>query len=305
VSRYRIRAVSELVGLSTATLRAWERRYGVPTPARTASAYRLYDENDLQLLRRMRDLVEGGMAPAEAARQALEDSPAAPPSGVVGDDPFVAVRERIVDATVRFDPDALELEIGRALSLGPALAIFERALGPALSRIGDLWHEGAITIAQEHLASSLVGGTLSDLVRLSQPSEGGRRAALACFADEDHVLALQGAALRFASWGFRTVLIGARTPPAAIGGVVQTLAPDVVALSATVAPTPPRARELVDAYADACRGVAWVVGGQAVEGMRPWIEARGGLVASGPPAELRRQIDRALGERKRGEKKAR
>lgn len=299
MSRYRIRAVSELVGLSTATLRAWERRYGVPVPARTASAYRLYSDEDLQLLRRMRDLVEGGMAPAEAARQALEESPAAPASGVVDDDPFAAARERIVEATVRFDPDALQLEVGRALALGSALPIFERTLGPALARIGDLWHEGAITIAQEHLASALVGNTVADLVRLSQPSEGGRRVVLACFADEDHVLALQGAALRFASWGFRTVMIGARTPPAAIARVVETLAPDVVALSATLAPAPPRARELVDAYADACRGAVWVVGGQAVESMRAWIDARGGMVADGAPADLRRQIDRALGERKK------
>ena len=52
-------------------------------------------------------------------------------------------------------------------------------------------------------------------------------------ADEDHILGLYGMALRFASWGFRTVMIGARTPPSAVARIVGTLAPDVVALSAT------------------------------------------------------------------------
>ena len=106
-------------------------------------------------------------------------------------------------------------------------------------------------------------------------------------------------ALRFAAWGFRTVMIGARTPPPAFGRVVDTLGVDVVALSTTVAPSPPRARELVDAYADACREVTWIVGGQAAESMRPWIEKRGGLVAAGPIAEIRKRIERALADRRK------
>lgn len=301
MSWYRIRAVSELVGVSTATLRAWERRYGVPSPARTASAYRLYSDADVHTIRKMRDLVQHGMAPAEASRQLLAESPTVTAPGPADEqiDPYAVARDRIVEATVQFNPDGLQLEVGRALSLGPALTIFDRALGPALQRIGELWHDGTITIAQEHFASQVLLGTLSDLLRLSQPADASRRVALACFAEEDHVLSLYGVALRFASWGFRTVMIGARTPPAAISRVVEALEPDAVALSATVAPAPPRARELVDAYADACRGVAWVLGGQAAEGMRTWVETRGGLVANGSTVELRKQVDKAIAERRR------
>lgn len=301
MSWYRIRAVSEIVGVSTATLRAWERRYGVPSPARTASAYRLYSDADVQTIRQMRDLVQGGMAPAEASRQVLAET-AATLTTAAGEepiDPYAAAADRLVAATVDFDPDALQLEVGRALALGPAVSIFDRAIGPALARIGDLWHDGTITIAQEHLASQILLGTLGDLLRLAQPADAARRVALACFADEDHVTALYGVALRFASWGFRTVMIGARTPPPAIGRVVETLAPDVVALSCTIAPSPPRARELVDAYADACRDAVWVVGGQATPGMRQWIERRGGIVVTDTPSDLRKRVDRAIAERRK------
>lgn len=300
MSRYRISAVADLVGVPSATLRAWERRYGVPTPARTASAYRLYGDADVLVIKTMRDLVHGGMAPAEAARQVLAERPA--PTSSHGDDhdAYAAARDRIVEATVSCNPDALQLEMGRALTLGPAVSTFERTLGPALRRIGELWHDGTITIAQEHLASNMIAIMLGDLLRLSQPADASRRVVLACFADEDHQLALQGVALRFASWGFRTVMIGARTPPASIGRVVQVLAPDVVALSATLAPSPPRARELVDAYADACRDVLWIVGGQAAEGMRAWVEGRGGLIGDDAGPELRKQIERAIAERRRG-----
>lgn len=299
MSLYRISAVSELAGVSTATLRAWERRYGVPAPARTASAYRLYSDSDVQLIRRMRELVEGGMAPAEAARQLLADAPTREEPAIEVIDPYAAARDRIVEATVQFDPDALDLEVSRALALGPAVNIFDRTFGPALQRIGDLWHDGTVTIAQEHLASHVITGALSDVLRLAQPADDSRRVALACFAEEDHAVPLFGVALRFASWGFRTVMIGARTPPPAIGRVVDTLGVDVVALSTTVAPSPPRARELVDAYADACREVTWIVGGQAAESMRPWIEKRGGLVAAGPIAEIRKGIERALADRRK------
>jgi hypothetical protein len=81
--------------------------------------------------------------------------------------------------------------------------------------------------------------------------------------------------------------------------VVETLMPDAVALSATIAPAPPRARELVDAYADACRSTVWVVGGQAAEGMRTWVEARGGILASPAMPELRKQVERAIATRRR------
>ncbi len=299
VSAYRIRTVSQLTGVSTATLRAWERRYGVPTPARTASAYRLYSEADVALVRRMSDLVKQGIAAAEAARSVLTSSERDAPVVVGEIDPFTSACERIIDATVRFDPDGIELEAKRVLSLGSGLVIFDRVIGPALRRIGELWHEGVITIAQEHLASQVFLGTLIDLLRLSQPSDSSRRVAMACFADEDHVLGLYGSALRFASWGFRTMIIGARTPPSAIARVVESLEPDVVALSVTIAPSPAYGRELIDGYADACRSTPWIVGGDAAEGLRPWIEARGGIFGGTDFQDLRRGLDRALAEKRR------
>lgn len=299
VSWYRIRNVSELCGVSTATLRAWERRYGVPSPARTASAYRLYSDADLSLIKRMRDLVSSGVAASEAARVVMAGAAPTEPPPVDAVDPFTLACDRILEAVTRFDPDALELEVNRALTLGPAVTTFDKTFGPALRRVGELWHEGTVTIAQEHLASQIIMGALIDLLRLTQPADASRRIALACFADEDHILGLYGMALRFAAWGFRTVMIGARTPPAAVARVVSVIGPDAVGLSVTMALPPPRARELVDAYADACQATPWIVGGTAAEGMRPWIEARGGLLAVEEPPELRKIIDRAITEKRR------
>ncbi|AKT37309.1 MerR family transcriptional regulator [Chondromyces crocatus] len=303
MSRYRIQAVSNMSGVSTATLRAWERRYGVPTPARTASAYRLYSDEDVALVRRMRDLVAGGMAAAEAAQAVLEARGASVPLPTSDNDAFTDTRDRIVDAALRFDPERLEAEVAKALALGPAVAIFERALGPALEQIGDLWHAGKLTVAQEHLAAQILGTTLHHLLRLSQPAESTRRALLAGFSEEDHVLGLVGVGLRFCTWGFRVILLGPRTPPAAIARAVEALAPELVALTVSIPPAPPQARELVDAYADACRGTLWIVGGHGADPLRPFVEARGGLVA-GDLNDLRTSIERTLAAQRRGRRAA-
>jgi len=307
LSLYRIRTVSELTGVSSATLRAWERRYGVPAPSRTASAYRLYSDEDVALIIRMRDLVKGGTAPAEAARALHGDVViGATDAGVISagtqfveKDPFVMATERIIDAVRRFDPDGLDDEVAKTLTLGPAVVIYDRTIGPALIQIGELWHAGAVTVAQEHLASNVLGATLVHLLRLAQPSDAMRRVVLACFADEEHVLGLYGAGLRFASWGYRTLMLGASTPPAAIARVVDALAPDLVGLSATMMVPPPRARELVDAYADACHSTPWLVGGDAAESMRSWIEDRGGLCVGRDLFGSRQLIEKAVLTHKR------
>jgi DNA-binding transcriptional MerR regulator len=304
---YRIRTVSELTGVSSATLRAWERRYGVPAPSRTASAYRLYSDEDVALITRMRDLVKTGTAPAEAARilygepviGSMDGGLSSAGAPIVEKDPFVAATERIIDAVRRFDPDGLEDEVAKSLTLGPAVVIYDRTIGPALVQIGELWHAGTVTVAQEHLASNVLGSTLVHLLRLAQPSDAMRRVVLACFADEEHVLGLYGAGLRFASWGYRTLMLGASTPPAAIARVVDALSPDLIGLSATLMVPPPRARELVDAYADACHSTPWLVGGDAAESMRSWIEDRGGLCIGRDLVGSRQTIEKAVSSQKR------
>jgi DNA-binding transcriptional MerR regulator len=109
--RFRIQVVSELTAVPAPTLRAWERRYGIPTPARTASAYRLYSDHDVAMVRRLRDLCANGMSIAEAARmvKASEDG-AATLMGADGD-PYEVAARRILDAIHAFDARSVEREV--------------------------------------------------------------------------------------------------------------------------------------------------------------------------------------------------
>src|SRR6476619_281303 len=74
---YTIGHAARLTGVPSATLRAWERRYGLVTPVRTEGGYRLYDDRGLQLLRAMGALVAAGWSPRHAAEhlRSANDSP--------------------------------------------------------------------------------------------------------------------------------------------------------------------------------------------------------------------------------------
>ncbi|MEM7677985.1 MAG: MerR family transcriptional regulator, partial [Myxococcota bacterium] len=76
--KYRIQAVAEATGVPTATLRAWERRYGVPAPKRAGNQYRLYSEEDISLIRRMAMLCRQGTAPSQAAKIVMAETPRTP-----------------------------------------------------------------------------------------------------------------------------------------------------------------------------------------------------------------------------------
>jgi len=296
---YRIQSVARMTGVPAATLRAWERRYGFPSPARSSSAYRLFSERDVELVKRMQKLIESGIAPNEAARQLLESvGPAV--LAQTDRDPYEEATERIVDAITKLDVGRLQLELRRTLVLENGYTVFAKILRPVLHRVGELWEAGAISVAHEQLASHLITVTILDLMRITGSAADGPTVLLACFADEAHILPLYGAALAVTAWGYRPILLGARTPPGAIARAVEALEPNVVGLSVTIAPEPKSAaRELVDAYADACKGTPWVVGGNAAADLAPWVEARGGAIVPSDLDQARKVMDKAAFGRKR------
>src|SRR3569832_880986 len=68
VSKYRIRTVAQMTGLSPALIRAWEARYGLVEPERTPSGYRVYSDEDVRMLQGAQRLVQQGISPMQVAR---------------------------------------------------------------------------------------------------------------------------------------------------------------------------------------------------------------------------------------------
>lgn len=287
---YRIQVAAELCGVLPATLRAWERRYGVPVPRRSASAYRLYSAEDLELVRRMRTLVERGVSPSEAARMVLT---AAPP--VANDtqpaqsmaDALELTRSRLLSATQRYDAAAIETELMRLSMLVDAQTLYEGVVAPLVVEVGQRWHDGTLSVAQEHLLTERLESTLRGALRTLERRDGPL-VLLACVETETHVLGLLGAAIQFAAAGARAVVLGAVTPPSAIADAVRSMSPRVVGLSVATVPRDPAA--LFSAYAKACEGTPWLVGGAAAAVVGTTIAKAGGVVVRGPAAEWQPQI---------------
>lgn len=275
---YRIHVAAKLSGVASGTLRAWERRYGVPVPRRTAAAYRLYTSADVALVRRMRELVDQGVAPSEAAKTLLASSPVGEDEpGAPDEDLFSAAKEALLAATMRWDGRAIDDELLRLSYLVNADTLFTRVISPLLVDVGNRCEKGLVSIAQEHLVSEKIELVLRGALRSMERGEGPH-VLLACLDGETHVIGLLGAALRFALNGWRVTILGASTPPPALGEAIRGLGPQLVGLSATGVPS---SRNMIKQYALACGKTPWVVGGPAASRMRSEIERAGGIVAPG------------------------
>lgn len=140
--RFRINRVAETTGIPEATLRAWERRYQVPRPQRTPSGYRLYSSDDVAQVRKMRELCDAGISPADAAKEILLAREGAKPGGVNEKARRAAASESQEPAPQAAGEDARLMEViapehtngAGVLSLTRAVDLMERAAMVAAAR---------------------------------------------------------------------------------------------------------------------------------------------------------------------------
>ena len=205
----RIGELSRRTGVSVELLRAWEKRYGLLKPSRTASGYRLYSETDERRVRQMQRGVADGLAAAEAARAALT---AAVPAG--GSDVGRAAAE-LRDALERFDDAAAQAALDSLFATFTFETVGRDVILPLLREIGDRWRRGELSVAQEHFASNLIRGRLLGLAR-GWDHGVGPRAVLACAPEERHELALIVFGIALRAQGWRITYLGADTPVEAL-----------------------------------------------------------------------------------------
>lgn len=70
---YRIRSVAEIVGVPRPTLVAWERRFGILDAPRSEDGFRVYSERDLEVLLRIKSLLDSGLRISTAVDKVKEE----------------------------------------------------------------------------------------------------------------------------------------------------------------------------------------------------------------------------------------
>lgn len=263
----RIGELGRRVGVRPELLRAWERRYGLLQPSRSAGGFRLYSETDEARILAMQRYLGRGLSAAQAAESALADMPSGETAleerslaGVLA--PGLAeARAKLQSALERFDEAQAHALFDRLLAALATDTVLAEVVLPVIRSIGDGWAEGRTTIAQEHFASHLLRGRLLGLAR-DWGRGGGPMALLACPPGELHDLPLIifGIALRGAGWCI--AFLGADTPIETIESAAAALHPRVAVLSTV---SRGRLTDVEPALAELGRRVAVAFGGAGAD----------------------------------------
>jgi DNA-binding transcriptional MerR regulator/methylmalonyl-CoA mutase cobalamin-binding subunit len=234
IVNYSVKAAAIATGVSESSLRTWERRYGIPSPARSNSGRRQYSEEDLAIVRRMAALVGAGIPASEAAAAVLreEDAVAAVQVPVQEEHPLV---QQLTDASLAYDEPAITLTVRASLDLGWDDAL-ERVLFPSLSRIGLYWGEGRVSCATEHFTTEVIRRELNAALAGQPPApDGAPGVLLACPEAERHDLGILAMSLLLSKRGLRVYYLGADVPVQDLLIAIEKTRAEALCLSATTA----------------------------------------------------------------------
>jgi DNA-binding transcriptional MerR regulator len=224
---FNLKVVVRETGLKPDTLRAWERRYGLPQPERTLGGHRLYSQRDIDTLKWLVARQGEGMSISRAVdlwhqlqaegKNPLETGLIKPdsvrrPSPMAVGQAISEVRQAWLSACLAFDEQKAERVLAQAFALySPETVCFELIM-PALAEIGAGWYEGEITVHQEHFASALATRRLETLLAATpNPTKTGRIIA-GCPSGEDHIFAPLLLTLILRRLGRQVVYLGANVP---------------------------------------------------------------------------------------------
>ena len=243
-----------MTGISVDTLRAWERRYHVVKPSRSARG-RLYGDADVQRFISLRNAMDKGFAIGEIA--SLPDSELAKILALPEKNAFAsgsaaepeAGLDLLLAAVESFDSVSLNGELGRlAALLTPAAFVYKVAL-PLMRAVGDRWHAGTMQTAQEHLVTECLRNLLGAMARLNQAPGSNLKLLATTPAQELHELGMLAGAVLAGARGFEVACLGPNLPASEILYAVERFSPRIL-LVGMVTPNPlPGAVETVSEVA--------------------------------------------------------
>jgi DNA-binding transcriptional MerR regulator/methylmalonyl-CoA mutase cobalamin-binding subunit len=258
-------AATRRTGIGQHTLRAWERRFGFPTPLRLPSGHRRYTDEQIERLtmigralalgHRAGDVVPLSQSRLQALLRSAQAFPATLPSW----------EARILARAREFDREAIVSELSQAYAGGGVRAFLRERLVPLTEAVGNAWAVGQFTVGHEHFLSEILEDTLRCLRAPLEHSARGRAVLLATLPGERHGMGLQMAALTIALAGRRVRILGVETPASEIGAAAARLDPVAVGISVSASAVGTQMTQAIDALCSKLPGEAhlWVGGSGA------------------------------------------
>jgi methanogenic corrinoid protein MtbC1 len=288
-ARHPIAVVATRTGLSPDVLRVWERRYAAVKPGRSRDGQRLYSDADVERLRALRHAIDAGRSIGQVARlpsAALRKLLAEDAAARTGEQPrgaTAAANELVAEALVHIralDAQALETTLRRAATLMGVRTFLEDLAAPLLRRVGDEWHAARLSVAQEHLASSVLQEVMMSAMRGLASGNAASRIVVATPAGERHAAGAALVGARAAANGWNVVYLGADVPAEDLASAALATNARAVALSVVfVDDRRPLIRELRSLRERLPGEVALIVGGAGAGTLRDELRSAGIQVA--------------------------
>jgi methanogenic corrinoid protein MtbC1 len=247
-ARFNLKAVVQQTGMKPDTLRAWERRYGLPTPERSSGGHRLYSQGDIDTIKWLTARQHEGLSIKRAVElwrviKAKGRDPLQTATGRMAQPAPVSVapgtgetlselRKEWLDACLAYDERTSEQLLNQAFALySPEIVIVE-LLQRAVAQIGEGWYQGSVTVQQEHFCSGLVIRRLEALVMGAPPPSRPGRILVACPAQEQHVIGPLLLTYLLRRRGWEVVYLGASVPVEQLETMVAATRPQLVVAAA-------------------------------------------------------------------------
>lgn len=260
---YRIKTVEKLTGLSRNTITAWERRHELLEPVKDGSGYRIYSDEDVQTLLRVRSLLDEGFQISEIVLRIRKES--TPLAANTAESVLISWRAELLQYLLSYNRSGADTIAARLLEI-PYRQRIDEVFLPLLRDIGDGWREGRVSVAQEHFSSAYVRELLLSIYRTIEDGYRlGPVAICASYQGDPHELGLLAVSIHLSLFGYRVVYLGADLPLDEIPRVVEQKQVQFVCLSVFAADDPHEIEQNAERLlGDLPPGVCVVFGGPAV-----------------------------------------
>jgi MerR family transcriptional regulator, light-induced transcriptional regulator len=266
MNSHRIHRVAKLTGLSKDVIRVWERRFDLLKPIRGENRYRQYSDEDVALLRYLKEQVDEGGSIGELARMGRDELLAriaakAPTTSII-EDTFRRLLRELLSALDPLDRVTFEKRLNGAVAVVPFEEALHGILLPLQQEVGQLWHDGHLDVAVEHYVTRQIQQKIFSAMNHLPVADFGPNIVVACPPGEEHDVGAATVAYRCRLRGCRVYYLGANVPITSLTHLCSRVDPDLTILSIPVALTQEKATALVRALADQGHSLANVcVGG--------------------------------------------
>ncbi|MER2108968.1 MAG: MerR family transcriptional regulator [Solibacillus sp.] len=270
---YTVQQVATMVGISKQLLRKWEDRYHIITPERLDNGYRVYSHSDVTALQQMKQLIDEGNSPKNAAEilKRLHESEQAEQLALFQTSTVQTSHPQatnLVQQLLRFGQGGDEANILKLLQQAQFSMSIEQLLDdvilPFLRQVGSYWETNIWGEYQEAMASLAVRDFLVSLRRTIAVSADAPLIVGSCLPGERHEIPMHILLIKCMMHGYQTLMLGPSPAPQAIESTVILKKPAVVLLTAsTNEPFEQRLQDIraIEAFAKITPDVKFYVGG--------------------------------------------